>query len=101
MYTRKNIAKELGIGIETLRYYEKLGLIQEPSRSSKGYRIYYDNDIAKINHILMIKKYGFPLREIVKVDFPSISRHFPATIVAKGGSRGSRSLFRRVQTGSG
>jgi len=35
------------------------------------------------------------------LDFPRYGRHFPATIVAKGGSRGSRSLFGRVQTGSG
>ena len=41
------------------------------------------------------------IERVKRVDFPSISRHFPATIVAKGGSRGSRSLFGRVQTGSG
>ena len=63
-YTRKSLAKKLGIGIETLRYYEKLKLIPAPERSNNGYRIYTEEDASKINHILTAKKYGFSLKEI-------------------------------------
>ena len=63
-YTRKSLAKEAGIGIETLRYYEKMELIKPPARASNGYRVYTEEDANKIKHILGAKKYGFSLREI-------------------------------------
>ena len=63
-YTRKSLAEKLGIGIETLRYYEKMELIPAAARSGNGYRIYTEEDASKINHILAAKKYGFSLKEI-------------------------------------
>ncbi len=62
--TRSDVALTLGIGIETLRYYERLGLIGEPPRTSNGYRTYSERDVSAIDHILHIKRYGFTLREI-------------------------------------
>jgi DNA-binding transcriptional MerR regulator len=63
-YFRKSIARELGIGIETLRYYEKTGLIPEPERAGNGYRVYSDDDLNVLRHIIGMKKYGFSLKEI-------------------------------------
>lgn len=63
-YTRKSLAKDAGIGIETLRYYEKMELIKPPARASNGYRVYTEEDADKIKHILGAKKYGFSLKEI-------------------------------------
>jgi DNA-binding transcriptional MerR regulator len=62
--TRQNMADELGVGIETLRYYEKQGLIQAPERSSNGYRLYTPADALKIKHVLLLKEHGFTLKEI-------------------------------------
>lgn len=63
-YTRKEVACKLGIGIDTLRYYEKRGLIEKPERDSNGYRKYSEKDTTKIDHVLRIKNYGFTLKEI-------------------------------------
>jgi DNA-binding transcriptional MerR regulator len=63
--TRKDVAKKLGVGIETLRYYEKLGLISKPERTSSGYRIYSDKDVSSLDHILHIRRLGFSLKEIL------------------------------------
>jgi MerR family copper efflux transcriptional regulator len=63
-YTRKSLAKKLGIGSEALRYYEKMGVIPIPERAANGYRIYTEEDLNSINHTITAKKYGFSLKEI-------------------------------------
>ena len=64
-YTRKTLAEKLGIGIETLRYYERIGILPLPEREANGYRSYGDGDAAVIEHILVAKRYGFKLKEIM------------------------------------
>jgi DNA-binding transcriptional MerR regulator len=63
-FTRAQAAEKLGISPETLRYYEKLGLIPEPERAVNRYRQYSGADISWLDHILRIKSFGFTLREI-------------------------------------
>jgi MerR family transcriptional regulator, mercuric resistance operon regulatory protein len=63
-FSRKEISSELNIGNETLRYYEKIGIIPKPYRSSSGYRIYNEEDLFRLKFILKSKKMGFTLREI-------------------------------------
>lgn len=58
------VAKVTGVGIETLRFYEKSGLVDRPSRTASGYRVY---DASIIDRIAFIKKaqvLGFTLDEI-------------------------------------
>ncbi len=58
------VAREAGIGIETIRFYERKGLIKEPPRKISGYRQY---PTAVVNHLLFIKtakELGFSLKEI-------------------------------------
>ena len=63
-FTRKKAAQELGIGIETLRYYEKSEIIPKPERLENGYRIYSEYDLNILRHIIGMKKHGFSLSEI-------------------------------------
>jgi MerR family transcriptional regulator, mercuric resistance operon regulatory protein len=63
-YTRKEVADKLNIGNETLRYYEKIGVIPKPVRTKEGYRIYNDEDLFRLKFILKSKRLGFSLREI-------------------------------------
>lgn len=63
-YKIGEVAKLSGIGIETLRFYEKSGLLDRPSRTPSGYRVY---DAAIIDRLSFIKKaqvLGFTLEEI-------------------------------------
>lgn len=59
------LAKAAGIGIETIRYYEREGLIQKPSHKvGNGYRKYEPSDIERLGFIRRAKDLGFSLKEI-------------------------------------
>ncbi|MBV8801406.1 MAG: MerR family transcriptional regulator [Gammaproteobacteria bacterium] len=62
--TRGNMAKQLNINAETLRYYETEKLIKKPKRLENNYRIYDNDDVERIKFILMAKEVGFNLSEI-------------------------------------
>lgn len=63
-YLRKQAAEKANINIETLRYYEKIQLINPPDRTENGYRIYPEEVINKINFIKSARECGFTLEEI-------------------------------------
>lgn len=63
-YTRNDISRLFNIGKETLRYYEKINLISAPARDENGYRVYFKEDLLKIEFIIRMKRYGFTLKEI-------------------------------------
>lgn len=63
-YTIGELVKELKINKETVRYYEKIGLLSEIKKDSNGYRVYTKDDLDKIRFILIVKHFGFSLKEI-------------------------------------
>lgn len=65
-YLRGELAREANVNIETLRYYEKHGLLQEPLRTASGYRQYTDETLSRILFIQNAKSCGFTLKEIRK-----------------------------------
>lgn len=64
LLTIGQVAKRTGIGIETIRFYERQGLLQEPQRKDSGYRQFTDEVLARIRFIRRAKELGFSLREI-------------------------------------
>jgi DNA-binding transcriptional MerR regulator len=58
------LADELGVSVDTVRYYERRGLLPEPIRTDAGYRSYSDGDREKLAFILRAKQHGFTLKEI-------------------------------------
>lgn len=58
------VARRVGIPIDTVRYYERNGLLPPPARRASGYRDYHDSDIARLNFVLRAKALGFTLVEI-------------------------------------
>ncbi|MHA6531977.1 MerR family transcriptional regulator [Paenibacillus sp. BAC0078] len=65
-YLRGELAKEAHVNAETLRYYEKHGLLPVPQRSAAGYRVYNEETLKRIAFIQNAKSCGFTLREIKK-----------------------------------
>jgi DNA-binding transcriptional MerR regulator len=63
VYLRNQLAKVAGINIETLRYYEKVGLIS-PQRLENGYRVYAEDAVSALSFIKRAKEAGFTLDEI-------------------------------------
>jgi len=57
-------ARSAGVGVETLRFYERRGLLAEPARKDSGYRQYPEDVVARLRFIRRAKELGFSLKEI-------------------------------------
>ena len=64
IYSIGQVAKQSGISVETIRYYEKESLLKEPERKESGYRQYKQEAIARLSFIQQAKELGFSLKEI-------------------------------------
>ena len=58
------LSKSTGFQVETLRYYEKQGLIEPVGRTESGYREYNDESLKQLHFIQQAKSVGFSLNEI-------------------------------------
>lgn len=58
------LATEAGVGIDTVRYYERAGLLPPPPRRASGYREYPADAVARLRFIRRAKELGFTLVEI-------------------------------------
>ena len=58
------LAKQTDVGLETIRFYEREGLIENPPRRPSGYRAYPPETIQRVRFIRTAKELGFSLREI-------------------------------------
>ncbi|MDZ7364219.1 MAG: MerR family transcriptional regulator [candidate division KSB1 bacterium] len=61
------LAKEANVNIETVRYYERRGLLPEPQRRESGHREYSPEDVFRIKFIKRAQELGFTLKEISKL----------------------------------
>lgn len=63
-FTTGQVAKHANVNIETIRYYERRGLIPEPPRRESGYRQYPHDTVGRIRFIKRAQELGFSLKEI-------------------------------------
>ncbi len=61
------LSKKSGAGIETIRYYERKGLLADPVRSPSGYRHYEASVVERLQFIRRAKELGFTLAEIKEI----------------------------------
>lgn len=61
---RAALARRTGCNLETIRYYEKIGMMPEPPRTVSGYRVYDDSHVSRLRFILRARELGFSLDEI-------------------------------------
>jgi len=64
MYSTKSLTRSFNISADTLRYYEKLGLLHEAKRQENGYRLYPSNTPKRLRFIQQSQQVGFKLKEI-------------------------------------
>lgn len=62
--TSGKLAKLANINVESIRFYERKGLLPKPSRSASGYRLYSQVDVKRIKFIKKSQELGFTLKEI-------------------------------------
>lgn len=58
------LARRAGVPIDTVRYYERNGILPPPQRQSSGYRRYGDEDVSRLRFVRRAKGLGFTLVEI-------------------------------------
>jgi len=61
------LAKKSGVHVETIRYYERCGIIPRPPKPSLGYRCYPADTVARIRFVKNAQKLGFSLKEIAEL----------------------------------
>ncbi|TYP74018.1 MerR family transcriptional regulator [Paenibacillus methanolicus] len=63
-YTVKEVSAVSGVTVKTLHHYHKLGLLVPAEVSDAGYRLYGDEELKRLQHILFYKELDFPLAQI-------------------------------------
>ncbi len=66
-YKISDVAELTALSADTLRYYEKIGLLKKVGRASSGVRLYSDQDLSRIRFIQRAKTMNFSLDEIAKL----------------------------------
>jgi DNA-binding transcriptional MerR regulator len=61
------VARRAGVGIETLRFYERSGLLNRPARTEGGYRLYDSKALKALEFIKRAQSLGFTLEEIKRI----------------------------------
>ena len=65
-FTIGQLAKRVGVNVETLRYYERLDLLAPATRTSSGYRVYGATELRRLHFIKNAQALGFTLQEIAE-----------------------------------
>ena len=82
------VAKAAGVNVQTLRYYERRGLLAEPDRTNGGHRLYDEQTVTVLRVIKAAQRLGFTLDEVA--DLLETARH-------RHGRKQNRSLQARAQ----
>ena len=61
MFTIGKASEQSGVNIETIRYYERIGMVPKPGRSAGGRRLYSPDEIATLRFVRRCRDLGFPL----------------------------------------
>ncbi|WP_238719970.1 MerR family transcriptional regulator [Nitratireductor alexandrii] len=61
---RVDLARATGCNLETIRYYETVGIMPDPPRTPKGYRSYDDTHVRRLKFVMRSRDLGFSLEEI-------------------------------------
>ena len=71
------LSRQMGIPTQTIRYYERLGLLNPPQRTESQYRVYSEEDVERLQFILKAKRFKLSLDEIKKLTDIRISGILP------------------------
>jgi DNA-binding transcriptional MerR regulator len=72
-YSIAAAAAHSGLSIDTLRYYERIGLVDPPARDSGGRRDYSDEDLGWLNFLTRLRTTGMPIR--MMREYAQLRRH--------------------------
>ncbi|WP_152190501.1 MerR family transcriptional regulator [Georgenia satyanarayanai] len=58
------VAERFGVTVRTLHHYDAIGLLSPSARSHAGYRLYTEEDVSRLQHVVVYRRLGFSLEEI-------------------------------------
>ena len=90
------IAKKAGVGVQTLHYYERIGLLPKPTRSHANYRLYSPSALRRVTFIKKAQALGFTLAEINEILELKSHGRAPCRKVAELGERHLRDIDARL-----
>jgi MerR family mercuric resistance operon transcriptional regulator len=61
---RSGLSRRTGCNLETIRYYEKIGMLPDPPRTAAGYRTYGGGHVARLRFIMRARELGFSIEDI-------------------------------------
>jgi DNA-binding transcriptional MerR regulator len=64
MWTIREVASETGLSADTLRYYDRIGLLPDLARSESGHRQFSEEDVARIRFLQCLRKTGMPIEKV-------------------------------------
>ncbi len=76
-FSIRQVAQRTGLSIDTLRYYERIGLIAPVSRASSGHRRYNQDDLDWIGLLIRLRETAMPLAQMIH--FAHLRRQGPST----------------------
>ena len=91
------MAKKAGVSVQTVRYYERQGLLPDPGRKASGYRIFGDRDLSRLLFIRQAKKLGFSLEEIREILHMREHGQCPCGIALRLAEQHLQSVERQIQ----
>lgn len=91
------LAEQAAVNIQTVRFYERQGLLPEPPRRESGYRIYGSGDLHRLRFIRQAKVLGFSLKEIATILQMRERGRCPCGEVTRIGQRHLEELGAQIQ----
>lgn len=92
------LASASGVNIETVRYYERRGIMPEPKRRESGYREYTKEDVLRLRFIKRAQQLGFSLSEISELLSLRVSPDTTCSDVKQQAEAKLRNIEERVQS---
>jgi MerR family transcriptional regulator, copper efflux regulator len=91
-----DVAKTAGVGVQTLHYYERLGLLRKPQRSAANYRLYSPGAIRRVQFIKKAQAIGLTLEETKQILDLKEHGHPPCGKVAELGEKHLQDIDTRL-----
>lgn len=96
--TIKNVAEQSGVGVETVRFYEREGLIPEPPRTESGYRQFTPEAVSRLKFIKRAQALGFALPEIKELLVLKVARSAKPKDIRKKTKKKIADIEAKIQT---
>lgn len=90
------LAASAGVGVQTLHYYERLGLLPKPGRSPSNYRLYSPEALRRVQFIKKAQALGFTLEEIKEILDLQAQGRAPCRCVVDVGKKHMQELDARI-----